>query len=48
MGANIDDDNYIAKLLAQDAKTANKKYELVGLDAFSLKRCVTGLHGSFS
>jgi hypothetical protein len=43
MGANIDDDNFIAQLLVQDAKTATKKYELVGLDAFSSKRCVTNL-----
>ncbi|KAF1913866.1 hypothetical protein BDU57DRAFT_502795 [Ampelomyces quisqualis] len=42
MGANIDDDNYIAKLLVQDAKTANKKYELVGLDAFNSKRSKSG------
>ncbi|KAI0578830.1 hypothetical protein Alg130_07762 [Pyrenophora tritici-repentis] len=35
MANNIDDDAYIAELLKQDAKTAAKKYELVGIDAFN-------------
>ncbi|KAF7444367.1 hypothetical protein PtrM4_044160 [Pyrenophora tritici-repentis] len=41
MANNIDDDAYIAELLKQDAKTAAKKYELVGIDAFNPRRCVT-------
>lgn len=40
MPKDIDDDGYIAKLLAEDAKSARKTYELVGLDAFNPKRCV--------
>jgi len=31
---NIDDDDYVANLLKQDAKDTAKKYEMVGLDAF--------------
>ncbi|KAA8614533.1 hypothetical protein PtrSN002B_008194 [Pyrenophora tritici-repentis] len=38
MANNIDDDAYIAELLKQDAKTAAKKYELVGIDAFNPRR----------
>lgn len=41
MANNIDDDAYIAELLKQDAKKAAKKYELVGIDAFNPRRCVT-------
>jgi hypothetical protein len=37
------DDEYVAKLLAQDAKSAKKTYELVGIDAFGSKRCVPTL-----
>jgi hypothetical protein len=37
----IDDDEYVAKLLKQDAKTTAKKYEMVGLDAFLPQRSVT-------
>jgi hypothetical protein len=43
MAGNLDDDEYIASILKQDAQTAKKKYELVGLDAFNPKRCVTSL-----
>jgi hypothetical protein len=39
------DDDYIANLLAKDAKTAKKTYELVGIDAFGSKRYVTTLTG---
>jgi hypothetical protein len=46
MAGNLDDDEYIAKLLKQDAKSAKKTYELVGLDAFNPKRCVANLLGS--
>jgi hypothetical protein len=45
MSDSINDDEYIASLLTQEAKNAKKKYELVGLDAFSSKRCATGLSG---
>lgn len=41
MPDNIEDDAYIAELLKQDAKKAKKKYELVGIDAFNPKRCVS-------
>lgn len=40
MPLDIDDDEYVAKLLAQDAKNTTKTYDLVGLDAFNPKRCV--------
>jgi hypothetical protein len=40
MPLDIDDDEYIAKLLAQDAKKTSKTYDLVGIDAFNPKRCV--------
>lgn len=43
MPFDIEDDEYVAKLLAQDAKKTTKTYDLVGLDAFNSKRCV----GSF-
>jgi hypothetical protein len=43
MTGNTFDDNYVAKLLAQDAKSAKKTYDLVGIDAFSSKRCVLTL-----
>jgi hypothetical protein len=45
MTGNLDDDEYVANLLKQDAKSAKKKYELVGIDAFNPKRCVTNLLG---
>ncbi|KAF1958554.1 hypothetical protein CC80DRAFT_14502 [Byssothecium circinans] len=38
----IEDDDYIANLLKQDAKDAAKKYELVGIDAFNPKRVRSG------
>jgi hypothetical protein len=41
---NIDDDESVANLLKQDAKSATKKYELVGIDAFNPKRCVTSTY----
>jgi hypothetical protein len=40
MTGNIEDDEYVASLLKQDAKNASKKYDLVGIDAFNPKRCV--------
>jgi|TARA_R110002003_G_scaffold186_1_gene14518 hypothetical protein len=43
MAGNIDDDEYVASLIKQDAKDAKKKYELVGIEAFNPKRCVTSL-----
>jgi hypothetical protein len=41
MSTDTLDDAYIANLLQQEAKTAGKKYELVGIDAFNPKRCVS-------
>ena len=41
MPNDIDEDEYIAKLLQEDAKSAKKTYELVGIDAFNSKRCVS-------
>ncbi|KAF3040231.1 hypothetical protein E8E12_000160 [Didymella heteroderae] len=38
MPFDADDDEYVANLLAQDAKKTTKTYELVGLDAFNPKR----------
>ncbi|KAF2823385.1 hypothetical protein CC86DRAFT_447768 [Ophiobolus disseminans] len=35
MPDNLNDDEYIANLLKQDAKNATKKYELVGIEAFN-------------
>jgi hypothetical protein len=43
MTGNIEDDEYVASVLKQDAKNATKKYDLVGIDAFNPKRCVTNL-----
>ena len=43
MPFDIDDDEYVARLLAQDAKKTSKTYDLVGLDAFNPKRCVGSL-----
>lgn len=44
MPFNIDDDDeYVARLLSEDAKKTTKTYALVGLDAFNPKRCVRGL-----
>jgi hypothetical protein len=40
MTGNIDDDEYVASLIKQDAQNAKKKYELVGIEAFNPKRCV--------
>ncbi|KAF9698910.1 hypothetical protein EKO04_003063 [Ascochyta lentis] len=37
-----DDDDYVAKLLAQDAKKSTKTYDLVGLDAFNPRRSRAG------
>ncbi|KAH6620335.1 hypothetical protein C7974DRAFT_474086, partial [Boeremia exigua] len=42
MPFDIDDDQYVAKLLTQDAKKASKTYDLVGLDAFNPKRSGPG------
>ncbi|KAF2632631.1 hypothetical protein BU25DRAFT_79071 [Macroventuria anomochaeta] len=42
MPFGIDDDEYVAKLLAQDAKKMSKTYDLVGLDAFNPKRSRAG------
>lgn len=44
MANNIHDDEHIAELLKQDAKNAKKKYELVGIDAFNPKRCVSSTY----
>jgi len=41
MAGRFDDDDYVANLLKQDAKKANKSYELVGIDAFNPRRCLT-------
>lgn len=43
MPFDINDDEHVAKLLAQDAKKTSKTYDLVGLDAFNPKRCVGSL-----
>lgn len=40
MASNLDNDEYVANLLKQDAKNATKKYELVGIDAFNPRRFV--------
>jgi len=48
MANNIHDDEHIAELLKQDAKNAKKKYELVGIDAFNPKRCVSSTYISRS
>lgn len=40
MAAEDLDDDYVANLLKEDAKTTAKKYDLVGLDAFIPKKCV--------
>lgn len=37
-GDDSGEDEYVARLLKQDALTASKKYDFVGMDAF--KRCV--------
>ncbi|KAF2271206.1 hypothetical protein CC78DRAFT_557192 [Lojkania enalia] len=37
-GNNIDDDEYVANLLKQDAKNSAKHYEMVGLSAFMPQR----------
>ncbi|KAJ4383903.1 hypothetical protein N0V86_000746 [Didymella sp. IMI 355093] len=42
MSFNIDDDEYVAKLLAHDAKKTTKTYDLVGLDAFNPTRSRAG------
>lgn len=41
MKKDLEDDEYVAELLMQDAKNATKKYELVGIDAFNPRRCVS-------
>jgi len=43
-GKAIDDDEYVANLLKQDAEQAAKQYRLVGLDAFRSARYVSSLH----
>jgi hypothetical protein len=48
MAGTVDDDEYVASLLKQDAQNAKKKYELVGIDAFNPKRCVESLKGASS
>jgi hypothetical protein len=48
MSGGMDDDEYVANLLVQDAKTSTKKYELVGIDAFNPRRCVASLSVLFS
>ncbi|KAF3046730.1 hypothetical protein E8E11_009139 [Didymella keratinophila] len=42
MPHDIDDNEYVAKLLVQDAKKTTKTYDLVGLDAFNPKRSRAG------
>ncbi|KAH7079199.1 hypothetical protein BKA63DRAFT_260877 [Paraphoma chrysanthemicola] len=42
MAGDINNDEYIASLMKQDAKNATKKYELVGIDAFNPKRSKSG------
>ncbi|KAH7402561.1 hypothetical protein BKA66DRAFT_449046 [Pyrenochaeta sp. MPI-SDFR-AT-0127] len=42
MTGRLDDDEYVANLLKEDAKSATKKYELVGIDAFNPKRIKSG------
>ncbi|KAH6048928.1 hypothetical protein HBI67_220990 [Parastagonospora nodorum] len=42
MAGTVDDDEYVASLLKQDAQNAKKKYELVGIDAFNPKRSKPG------
>ena len=39
------EDEYVARLLKQDALTASKKYDFVGMDAF--KRCVVEASGPY-
>jgi len=46
MAGTVDDDEYVASLLKQDAQNAKKKYELVGIDAFHPRRCVESLIGA--
>ncbi|KAF2709767.1 hypothetical protein K504DRAFT_379566 [Pleomassaria siparia CBS 279.74] len=41
-GDNLHDDEYVAKLLKEDAKSTARKYEMVGLDAFMPQRSRTG------
>ncbi|KAF2658552.1 hypothetical protein K491DRAFT_690067 [Lophiostoma macrostomum CBS 122681] len=42
MADNIDDDEYVANLLKQDATDAAKQYKMVGLDAFKPARARSG------
>ncbi|KAJ4992666.1 pre-mRNA-splicing factor 38B [Stagonosporopsis vannaccii] len=42
MSFDIGDDEYVARLLAQDARKTSKTYDLVGLDAFNPKRSRNG------
>lgn len=39
----LNDDDYVANLLKEDAKKTAKQYKMVGLDAFLPQRCVAGL-----
>lgn len=48
MSGDMDDDEYVANILVQDAKNSTKKYELVGIDAFNPRRCVANLNVLFS
>jgi hypothetical protein len=36
--SNYDDDDYVAKLLAQDAKNSSLKYSAMGMQAYMPKR----------
>ena len=38
----LDDDDYVANLLKEDASKNAKQYEMVGLGAYLPKRCVLG------
>lgn len=37
-GRSNDDDDYVAQLLAQDAKKSSQKYSAVGMQAYMPKR----------
>lgn len=40
---SLEDDEYVANLLKEDARRSAKKYEMVGLDAFLPQRYVRRL-----
>lgn len=46
-GHNIDDDDYVANLLKQDAQKSTKQYQMVGLDAFLPNRYVCRKHPDY-